>query len=322
MRRFAIVVVLALAALGLLAQSAWATFHLQMVNEVMLASGGGDTGVQFVELLDKGGTEEQFTPVFGPYKLAVYDAAGNKLGEHMLDPSGLRSAAASGREYLISTAAADAAFGVTGDERLDVALPAGAGQACFEANPSPPAFSCMTWGTITKPVPTNSMGTGSVSGPSPPNGQSDQRLTDNSVVAATPTPKAPNRASGSGGGGGGGGGGSATFAGVSFAARKASVDSRGRAAIALSCPAGSGGCSGKVTVTRTGTSARTIKLGSAQFRIAAGTTSKVKVKLSRAARKLLARKGKLKARARVAAKDAAGRSKTSSAGLTLTMKTG
>src|SRR5205823_11403864 len=139
------------------------------------------------------------------YKLVVYDAAGNKLGEHTLDPGGLRAAAAAGREYLVSTAAADAAFGVTGDERLDVSLPLGAGQACFEANASPSAFNCMRWGSITKPVATNSNGTGAVNGPVPPNGQSDQLQPDGSVVAATPTPKARNGSSAGGGSGTGGG---------------------------------------------------------------------------------------------------------------------
>src|SRR5437899_10517104 len=124
MRRIVTLAALTLVSLGLLAGPALATFHLNMVNEVMLASGSGDASIQFVEFLDKGGgTEEQFTPVFAPYKLVVYDAAGNKLGEHTLSASGLRSATAAGREYLVSTAAADAAFGVTGDERLDVSLP-------------------------------------------------------------------------------------------------------------------------------------------------------------------------------------------------------
>ena len=73
MRRAAISVALAVSCLGLLAAPAQATFHLNMVNEVMLASASGNTGEQFVELLDLGGTEEQFTPVFAPYKLIVYD---------------------------------------------------------------------------------------------------------------------------------------------------------------------------------------------------------------------------------------------------------
>src|SRR3954454_128656 len=194
MRRFAALLVGSFVVAGVWAAPAFATFHLEMANEVMLASSGGDASVQFVELLDHGGSEEAFTPVFAPYKLVVYDAAGNKLGEHGLSADGLRSAASARREYLVSTAAADTAFGVSGDERLDVSLPRSAGQACFEANPDPPAFSCLTWGAITKRVPTNSMGTGSANGPAPPDGASDQRQADDSVVAAVPTPKAPNRA--------------------------------------------------------------------------------------------------------------------------------
>src|SRR3954467_13883564 len=131
-RRTGVLAALTVVGVAVLAAPAQATFHLEKVNEVMLASKTGDAGVQFVELLDRGGSEEAFTPVFAPYKLVIYDAAGNKLGEHGLNPDGLRPAAASGREYLISTAAADAALGVSGDERLDVSLPRSAGQACFE----------------------------------------------------------------------------------------------------------------------------------------------------------------------------------------------
>jgi hypothetical protein len=310
-RRIAVLAALSLGALGLLAEPALATFHVNMVNEVMLASGGGDANVQFVEFLDNGGSEEQFTPVFAPYKLVIYDAAGNKLGEHTLNPTGLRAASAADREYLVSTPAADAAFGVTGDEKLDVTLPLGAGQACFEANPNPPAFSCLTWGTITKAVPTNSMGTGSLHGPTPPNGQSDQRQPDGSVVAATPTPKARNTSSGTSGTGGGGGGGGMqnnAFAGVGFGARTASVNRSGSARVALTCPAGSGGCSGKLTLT----AAKHTQLGSARFRITAGSSRNVSVKLTKAGRKLLARKRKLRARAVVAASDAAGVQRTTS----------
>jgi hypothetical protein len=313
MRRIAVALSLSLAGLAFTAAPAFATFHLEMVNEVMLASSSGDSSVQFVELLDNGGTEESFTPVFAPYKLVIYDAAGNKLGEHTLNPSGLRAASAADREYLISTPAADAAFGVTGDEQLDVALPAGAGQACFEANPNPPAFSCMTWGTITKPVATNSMGTGVVHGPTPANGQSDQRQPDGSVVAADPTPKAKNRSTSTGGGGGGGtggggGSGSAPFVGVTFAAHSAAI-SHSRASVSLRCPSGSGGCSGKITLRAKKTGAATVKLGSASFSISAGGTKKVRVKLSKAGKRLLARKHRLKASAVVDATDAAGQAK-------------
>ena len=194
MRRLLAGTVVTAAAAGLSAAPAQATFHLTMVNEVMLASASGDTGTQFVEFLDNGGTEEAFTPAFAPYKLVVYDGAGTELGSQILDANGLRAAAQADTEYLVSTPAVDAQFGVTGNERLSVKLPTAAGQVCFAGSESPPqAVSCMTYGTITKPVPTNSFGTGTVHGPVPPNGESDQRQPDGSVIAAAPTPKARNR---------------------------------------------------------------------------------------------------------------------------------
>jgi hypothetical protein len=306
MRRLGILVLGLLAGLCLAAEPAFATFHLEMVNEVMLASSSGDSSVQFVELLDHGGTEEAFPPVFAPFKLTVYDAAGAKLGEQTLDPAKLRAAAAADREYLLSTPAADTAFGVTADEKLTVTLPQAAGQACFEGNPG--AVSCMTWGTISKPVTMSSNGTGAVHGPVPANGQSDQRLSDNSVVVAPPTPKARNKAAAGGGGGGGG----SAFAGVGFPSATARVDAKGRARVAVSCPAGSGGCSGTLTL-----SSAKKTIGSARFTLAAGTSKKVVVKLSAAARKRLAKRGSLKARAVATAKDAAGAGKRSSAAIVL-----
>lgn len=41
----------------------------------------------------------------------------------------------------------------------------------------------MTYGTTTKPVATNSFGTGSVNGPVPPDGESDQRQSEGTVIA-------------------------------------------------------------------------------------------------------------------------------------------
>jgi hypothetical protein len=308
MRRLALVAVGLAAWFGTAAEPASATFHLNMVNEVMLASSSGDPSVRFVELLDHGGAEEAFPPAFAPFKLTVYDAAGNKLGEQTLDPNGLRAAAMADREYLVSTGATDSAFGVTGDEKLTISLPAAAGQVCFEGNPG--AVSCMTWGTITKPVPTSSQGTGAVHGPVPANGQSDQRLTDNSVVAAPPTPKAHNKAAA-----GGGGGGMTAFAGVSFPKSSAKVDSHGRAHVAVRCPAGSGGCSGKLVLSARAAPHK--RLGSASFSIAAGATKQVSVKLSAAARKQLKAHGKLKATAAATATDAAGARKRTSTGIVL-----
>jgi hypothetical protein len=170
----------------------------------------------------------------------------------------------------------------------------------------------MTYGTITKTVATNQFGTGSVHGPVPPNGESDQRQADDSIVAAPPTPKAPNRAGETAAPGMPG---APPFAGVSVARRTAKVDRRERARVRLRCPAGTNGsCRGRLTLTVT--HGRTT-LGRADFDIAAAKELTVKVKLSRAARSQLRRHRRLAARARATAHDAAGASMTTSARLTL-----
>ena len=295
--------------MGVMAAPAAATFHLNKVNEVMLASGSGDASVQFVEFLDRGGSAEVFPPTMGPYKLVVYDAAANKLGEHVLSGPALSSARAAGRPYLLSTAAADAAFGVIGDERLYMTLPQGAGQACFVATAQSEAYSCLTWGRLTKAVPTNqSFGTGSANGAAPPPGLSAQRQPDDTIQSAPPTPKAANRA----------GTGitpppTPPFAGVGVAARRVKVDRTGRARMRLRCPAGTNGsCEGRLTLKRRGKA-----IGRASFTLSPGRAGIVKAKLSRAARRKLAREGLLRARARVAARDAIGQNKTTSRRVTL-----
>ncbi len=301
-----------------LAAPAHATFHLEKVNEVMLSSSAGDAGQQFVELLDHGGSEEVFTPVFAPYKLVIYDAAGTMIGAHMLDPTGLRMAAAADAPYLISTAAADAALAVKGDEKLDVALPLAGGQACFEANPNPPAFNCLTWGTITKPVPTNSMGTGSANGPVPAGGQSDQRQSNDTVIAAAPTPKAANRTAAAPGPPTTAP--PAAFDGLGFTSHTARVDAHGRAAVRVSCPAGTdGSCTGRLTLTR---SSGGQAIGRSSFTVASGKSATIRVNLSAAARRRLRHGGKLSARARAVSHDAAGTAKTTSARLSLVARAG
>lgn len=298
-----------LGGMAMLAAPAQATYHLNMVNEVMFASSSGDSSVQYVEFLDHGGTEEQFTPAIAPYKLVIYDAGGKKLAEQTLDPNKLRAAAAVGREYLVSTSSTDSAFHVTGDERLTVTLPPGAGQACFEGNTPPPsAVSCLTWGAITKPVPINMFGTGSANGPVPPNGESDQRQGNNAILAACPTPKAPNTSKTCGTV-------KPSFAGVSFAAHIATVDRRGRALVRLRCPAGTNGsCLGSLTLKPVSGRGR---FGGEPFRISATKTATVVVKLSRAGRRALRLHGKLAVLAVATAHDSAGTPKTTSLKLKL-----
>jgi hypothetical protein len=169
---------------------AQASFHLMRVNEVMLST-GGNSGAQFVELLDP--SDEPFPSSSGPYKIVVYDAAGTRLGAHTISTALLQ-----GRDntqpLLISTAAADAALGVTGDEVLDVALPS-AGQLCYTAGTPEGRFSCVGWGCIATPVDSSVERV-----PAPPDGQSVQRqgVSSSAFQLAQPTPKAANVAGSAG----------------------------------------------------------------------------------------------------------------------------
>jgi hypothetical protein len=292
------------------AASAQATFHLEKVNEVMLASSSGDTAAQFVELLDTGGTEEQFTPVFAPYQLKVYDAAGKLLGQQTLDPNGLRAAAQTGSEYLISTAAADNAFGVTGNERLTVSLPADAGQICFAGSPG--EVSCMSYGTISKPVQTNSQGTGTgtVHGPVPGAGLSDQRQPDNTVKAATPTPKAKNR---SDVGGQPGSPQQAPFSGVLLVTRTARVNRQKRFSIAVRCPASAQGqCRGTAVLSVGGQEWCT-----RHFSASSGQTKTLPMDLNDADYRRVRRQHDVNAAVRIAARDASGQQKVTRGHVTL-----
>jgi hypothetical protein len=310
MRRRAIACTVAAGVL-VLAAPALATFHLEKVNEVMLASATGDATVQFVELLDGGGTEEQFTPVFAPYELVVYDAAGKQLGSQTLDPSGLRAAAGADKPYLVSTAGADAAFAVTGDEKLTVTLPADAAQVCFRGTPG--NVSCMSYGQISEPVTLSSQGTGAAHGPVPPSGQSDQRQTDDTVEAATPTPKAANHR-GAAPPTGGPTTTPATFAGARVAARHATVDRRGRAHVAVSCPAGTtGACGGAIVLSVAGR-----RISRATFRVSAGARRTIAMGLPAAARRALARHRHLTARVTISSHDGAGHRRTRTSTLRLT----
>jgi hypothetical protein len=138
-------------------------------------------------------------------------------------------------------------------------------------------------------------GTGTVKGPVPANGKSDQRLSDNSVVAATPTPKAANKADVTG----------KPFAGVSFPGKhKVKVDSKRRARIKLACPKGTGGCTGRLKLRSVSGTPKS--LGSGKFTIGGGHAKRVVVKLSPAAMKRLKSAGHLKVKAVASARDAAG----------------
>lgn len=302
------------AALALPVSSAQASFHLQKVNEVMLASGAGNTHVQFVELFDNGGSEESFPVFFGPYKLVVYNAAGTKLGSQLLNGSGMAAASSAARPYLISTQAADTALGVKGDEPLTVALPRPAGQACYTAGSSETAYSCITWGCITHAVDA-SAGTGSAHGAVPPNGKSTQRQPAGGVQIAAPTPGKANRA--------GTRPPACPFSGVRIKDQTVTVKN-GKAPVAVKCPAtAKGNCVGTVhlrtehAVTNASGQKHVIDMGKQSFTIKPGVGAKVQVPLTAEGKGALAKHGTLKTIATVAAHDSRGTTKVTSAHVTL-----
>jgi hypothetical protein len=117
------------------------------------------------------------------------------------------------------------------------------------------------------------------------------------------------------------------FAGLPLTSQKITVAKNGKVVLSLPCPAATAGsCAGTDTLKTTGPVAanvaakrkrhnkrRVLTLGSARFSIPAGDTGKVTIKLSKAARKLLAKKHTLKVLEVVVAHDSRGTTKTSSA---------
>lgn len=149
------------------------------INEVALGA------ARFIELLDP--ADEAFPTDQGPYKVVVYDGAGARMGAHTISTALLQ-----GRDntvpLLLSTAAADAAFGVSGDEVLSQALPE-PGHACFTKGAGETRVDCVSWGCITGTVSASSTRI-----PAPGAGQSAQRqgVASTTFHVAAPTPKAPN----------------------------------------------------------------------------------------------------------------------------------
>lgn len=89
---------------------------------------------------------------------------------------------------------------------------------------------------------------------------------------------------------------------------------RGIVSVRLRCPAGeAAGCSGRLWLRR-----RRATLGTAAFRVPANRTAAVRVRLSRAARRLLARRNRIRVTARVRAVDQAGNARIATARITVT----
>ena len=262
------------------------------INEVKL----GDD--RFVELLDP--ADETFPTPQAPYKLVVFDGAGAKVGAQPI-PEALLQGRDNTQPLLLSDTG--------GDVPLSVTLPS-PGQACFTKGAGEQKVSCVSWGCVATTV-----SGGSTRIPAPGPGQSSQRQGVGSTVfhLAAPTPKATNIAGatadpcepappgadpGAGGSGGSGGAGGATtppkpkltIKGGSVLTLKG-----GAVAFTFACGAGAA-CSGKATLTApqggNQRAARTLTIGTAKIKIAAGTSAKIKIKLNKSGKKLLRKKGK------------------------------
>jgi hypothetical protein len=111
------------------------------------------------------------------------------------------------------------------------------------------------------------------------------------------------------------------FAGVNLLSTRLSFGGR-FITLRLSCPAGTvGRCSGRTTLTarRRASSgpAAAVALGRAPFSIAAGGRSSVRLRVSRAGRRLLSQVRRLRAKDTTAARDEAGQSRTTAAAVTI-----
>ena len=133
----------------------------------------------------------------------------------------------------------------------------------------------------------------------------DRIFTTSAAGTATPPPAAPA---------------AQAFAGVKLVSTRLALK-RGYITVRLSCPAATAGrCTGatKLSARRRRTSAAAqVSLGRARFSIAAGTRATVRVRVSRAGRRLFARTSRLSGRAATAAQSGAGESKTTVAAVTI-----
>jgi len=108
---------------------------------------------------------------------------------------------------------------------------------------------------------------------------------------------------------------------LAFTAKTLTASSTSNVTLPLGCPADEQECSGNAvleTAKAVNTSAKKkLKLGSKSFKVAGGKTLKLKIKLNRKARALLKKSGKIKARAILTVKDAAGNSKVTKKRVTI-----
>jgi hypothetical protein len=157
-----------------LPSAGWADHHLMRVTEVAPTGGQAD---QFIELRDP--VPEPFPPT-RQYSVAARDAGGAVLASQVLtEPFEFRNNTA--------PSVLGGANVMPRDRELTFAIPAAAVEVCFYGGANP--VDCLAYGDVTVPP-----------------GQSAQRQSCG-VVAAPPSPDAPNGETGCGDGGGGTGGG-------------------------------------------------------------------------------------------------------------------
>ena len=273
------------------------------IDEVMLAHGG--RAAQFVELRDS--ADEQFPDEHAPYRVVVYDFEGNRVGTHTIDPELLQ-----GRDnrqaLLLATEAASTTLNVAADEPLRVPLPP-RGEACFTYGAGETRVSCVAWGCVANPVggagpyqpPPDSrslqrQGRGSVWQVSRPTARTTNRVGTTGEACPSPPreaePDQPDAPQGP----------SPQFVppppeGVADVeldlTRRLAVKGR-RVAFRAECLAGGLDCDGRAVLRRRGKGRP--RLGVASFSIPAGTTKKVRIKLSKRTMRALRRKGRLKAK--------------------------
>jgi hypothetical protein len=180
-RRLVSALIIGLAAVCGFPAAAGAVDHLMEVNEVSVAH-GGNSAAQYIEILDP--FNEPFPSP--PYRLVVFDRNGVRLGAHEL--GGDAQIIDNNVPMLISTAAADAALGVTGHQVLSVSLPTDAGQISFTRGLAEQKIHTITYGCINTAVTNTAINFG----PAPTSTQSSQLQPSNQLTLGTPTPKAAN----------------------------------------------------------------------------------------------------------------------------------
>jgi hypothetical protein len=282
---------LAVLALGgvvaaLLATPAQASYHLLRVNELFPSATGSQ---QFVELKDS--EAEPFPPI-APYYLALHNGAGGFIAKQRLNPDD---------GFRMSTAPFLLGASMPYDAKLSFMLPARTGQVCYylgDPQAGGARINCLGYGSVTMPL--------GQTGPTPPAGQSLQRLGCGGVGAAAPTRDAENAACPSYGGGGGGGS-DTKVPGVRLKAGKrqdvdklavvvrSSEDATATVRASVSVPAGA---------------ARTLRFKTVTKALRAGARKKIALRLNRsskrAVKRALARGRRLRANIKITVRDKAG----------------